>query len=87
MNTKCMTHNTVNSLLSPDVTLTKIPPEHVPKSHVNTCDYICDHMLFWNMFMWNFCKGTSFLSVQMVVKGKCKVNYYFMILHVHDSDT
>ena len=39
-----------------DITLTKIPHEHVPKSHVNTCDYICDHMWFWNMFMWNFCK-------------------------------
>ena len=38
---------------------------------VNTCDYMCehvwlhvwtrvitcDHVWFWNMFMWNFCKG------------------------------
>ena len=24
--------------------LTKIPHEHVPKSHVITCDYMCDHM-------------------------------------------
>ena len=24
--------------------LTNIPHEHVPKSHVNTCDYMCDHM-------------------------------------------
>ena len=43
-------------LISGETSLTKIPHEHVPKSHVNTCDYICDHMWFWNMFMWNFCK-------------------------------
>ena len=21
--------------------------------------FTCDHMWFWNMFMWNFCKGTN----------------------------
>ena len=26
------------------LTLTKIPHEHVPKSHVITCEHVCDHM-------------------------------------------
>ena len=39
------------------LTFTKIPHEHVSKSHVITRVITYDHMRFWNMFIWNFCKG------------------------------
>ena len=33
-------------------------PPYPYKNSTSTCTKItCDHMWFWNMFMWNFCKG------------------------------
>ena len=36
-------------------TCSKITCDHM-WSHVTTCMITRDHMWFWNMFMWNFCK-------------------------------
>ena len=42
-----VTHSATDTELNLELngeTLTKIPHEHVPKSHVITCDYMCDDM-------------------------------------------
>ena len=57
-----------------------IPHEHVPKSHVITCD----DMWFWNMSMWNFCKGLVWRNIN---KQKIFYTYHLVlvILALHDK--